>query len=60
MWVVVLGGGEFGVVGNCRLILVGASTFAVAAHDALAADHGVCNVLGAEAWRQAGLLAHGA
>lgn len=35
-----------------------AAAFAVPTHDALAADHGVCDVLGAVSFRQARVLAH--
>jgi hypothetical protein len=37
-----------------------AAALAVPPHDAFAADHGVCDVFGAVAFRQAGGFAHGA
>jgi hypothetical protein len=36
------------------------AALAVSAHDAFAADHGVCDVFGAVAFREAGVFAHGA
>ena len=37
-----------------------AAALAVPPHDTFAADHGVCNVFGTVAFRQAGGFAHGA
>jgi hypothetical protein len=39
-------------------VFVGSAAFAIPTHNAFAADHGVCDVFGAEALRQAALFAH--
>lgn len=48
----------------CRRVLVfvdeAVASLAVSTHDPFAAHHGVCDVLGAVAFRQAGVFAHGA